>query len=189
MVKGDITKKAIATAFKSLMEEKPFEQITVSQITNECGLNRLTFYYHFQDKYSLLNWIFSNEIVSLLTLNLTLDTWSSNLFTALSLMKNEKKYYLNALEYNNIEFRQYLLDIAQSVFAQAITKLADGKELGKENQKFISSFFAHGITGVIIDWVNGGMKESPKSLTDHVYNLVYECKSLAISNYLKELNK
>ena len=45
--KGELTKKEIASAFKKLMETKSFENITVHDITEACGLNRLTFYYHF----------------------------------------------------------------------------------------------------------------------------------------------
>ena len=61
------TKNAIAAGFRTLMEKKSFEKITISDITDECGLNRQTFYYHFKDKYDLLNWIFYNEIITLLT--------------------------------------------------------------------------------------------------------------------------
>ena len=57
------TKNAIAQGFKELMEKKAFAKITVSDITSKCGLNRQTFYYHFQDKYELLNWIFYNEAI------------------------------------------------------------------------------------------------------------------------------
>ena len=46
-----ITKKAIATALKSLILEKPFDKISIANLTKACGLNRQTFYYHFQDKY------------------------------------------------------------------------------------------------------------------------------------------
>lgn len=42
-----ITKKAIAAGLKELMKRKSFDKITISDITNECGLNRQTFYYHF----------------------------------------------------------------------------------------------------------------------------------------------
>ena len=42
---------------KELMKRKSLEKITVSDIVQNCGLNRQTFYYHFQDKYDLVNWI------------------------------------------------------------------------------------------------------------------------------------
>ena len=46
-----ITKKAIAQGLKDLTLAKPFGKISIGDITSACGLNRQTFYYHFQDKY------------------------------------------------------------------------------------------------------------------------------------------
>ena len=43
---------------KKLMRQRPFEKISVSDICNDCGINRKSFYYHFRDKYDLVNWIF-----------------------------------------------------------------------------------------------------------------------------------
>ena len=48
-----ITKKAIAGALKTVCKEKAFDKISIADITAACGLNRQTFYYHFQDKYEL----------------------------------------------------------------------------------------------------------------------------------------
>ena len=56
MSEAAVTKKVIADGFRYVMEKKSFDKITISDITDKCGLNRQTFYYHFQDKYELLNW-------------------------------------------------------------------------------------------------------------------------------------
>ena len=58
MAESSITKNALADALKSLMLEKNFEKISVSDICDRCSMNRKSFYYHFRDKYDLLNWIF-----------------------------------------------------------------------------------------------------------------------------------
>ena len=58
MADSNITKNALATSLKKLMREKPFEKISVSDICDDCGMNRKSFYYHFKDKYDLVNWIF-----------------------------------------------------------------------------------------------------------------------------------
>lgn len=58
MAGSNITKNALAQAMKELMLEKKFEKISVTDICNQCGMNRKSFYYHFRDKYDLVNWIF-----------------------------------------------------------------------------------------------------------------------------------
>lgn len=64
MADSNNTKKALATSLKGLMEEKPFEKISISEICERCGMNRKSFYYHFKDKYDLVNWIFDTEFLA-----------------------------------------------------------------------------------------------------------------------------
>ena len=61
MADSNITKNALAAALKELMNEIPFEKINISQISEKCHMNRKSFYYHFKDKYDLMNWIFDTE--------------------------------------------------------------------------------------------------------------------------------
>lgn len=64
MADSNITKNALAAALKQLMNEKPFEKISVGDICECCNMNRKSFYYHFQDKYDLVNWIFDTEFIA-----------------------------------------------------------------------------------------------------------------------------
>lgn len=63
MADSGITKKALAEALKTLMEEMPFSKISVANICDQCDMNRKSFYYHFKDKYDLLNWILDTEFL------------------------------------------------------------------------------------------------------------------------------
>ena len=67
MPDSNITKNALASALKDLMKRKPFSKISVRDICDECGMNRKSFYYHFKDKYDLVNWIFYVDFVSEIT--------------------------------------------------------------------------------------------------------------------------
>ena len=51
------TKRALAASLKGLLARKPLSKITISDITEDCGISRMTFYYHFQDVYDLIDWI------------------------------------------------------------------------------------------------------------------------------------
>lgn len=63
MADSGITKKALAQSMKTLMLTMPFSKISVSDICESCGMNRKSFYYHFKDKYDLINWIFYTEFL------------------------------------------------------------------------------------------------------------------------------
>lgn len=68
------TKQALAAALKEKMKTKPFSKITVRELIEECGVNRKTFYYHFQDIYALLRWLFEEEAIQVVKqFNLLLD--------------------------------------------------------------------------------------------------------------------
>jgi len=64
------TRMALRTAFNTLMQQKPFEQITVLDITEEAMINRATFYSHFADKYELLDYMvrymFNEHVMSIM---------------------------------------------------------------------------------------------------------------------------
>ena len=63
MSESNITKNALASSLKELMKTKNFEKISVSDICEGCNMNRKSFYYHFRDKYDLLNWIFEIDFL------------------------------------------------------------------------------------------------------------------------------
>ena len=58
------TKWALAAALKKLMAQKPLEKITISELTDLCHIKRQNFYYHFEDIYDLMRWMFQNEAVA-----------------------------------------------------------------------------------------------------------------------------
>ena len=60
-----ITKKALAHAMRTLMQEEAFRRISVGDICERCGMSRKSFYYHFRDKYELVNWIFDQDFIAL----------------------------------------------------------------------------------------------------------------------------
>lgn len=60
------TKKALSESLKRFMQTKPFSKITVSEIIEDCGLNRKTFYYHFSDTRDLLKWTFEQEAIEVI---------------------------------------------------------------------------------------------------------------------------
>ena len=65
---SNITKHALAESLKKLLLKKPLNKITINDLTTDCGISRMAFYYHFKDKYDLVNWIFDTDFISLAAL-------------------------------------------------------------------------------------------------------------------------
>ena len=53
---SQITKRALEESLKNLLLQKPLNKITINDIAEDCGINRMTFYYHFRDIYDLVEW-------------------------------------------------------------------------------------------------------------------------------------
>ena len=53
---SQVTKRALEASLKKLLLERPLDKITVTDIAEDCGINRMTFYYHFRDIYDLVEW-------------------------------------------------------------------------------------------------------------------------------------
>lgn len=70
-----LTKDAIVESLKILMRKKPLTKITISDITENCGISRMTFYYHFQDIYDLMEWACIKDARKALDHKNTYDTW------------------------------------------------------------------------------------------------------------------
>lgn len=62
MANTRIAKEAWAKGLKELLVTRSLDKISVKDIATQCGMSRNSFYYHFQDKYELISWIFYNDI-------------------------------------------------------------------------------------------------------------------------------
>lgn len=152
------TKKLLCDSFKKLMRTVPFDKISISDITNESNLKRQTFYYHFLDKYELINYIYYYDIFLPMTDNL--DNTVASLEVALTLMfiklQSESYLYKNAFQMNaGYGFKEYLFSIMHSF----MITINEGKVSDIE-----AKIYTHGIVGIIIDWVLGEIDATPQLL-------------------------
>ena len=70
------TKRALEASLKKLLLEKPLNKITINDITEDCGVNRMTFYYHFKDIYDLVDWILTEDAIKAMEGCQSFDTWT-----------------------------------------------------------------------------------------------------------------
>lgn len=170
MSESTITKKAIALAFKQVMEEKSFDKITVHDITSKCGLNRQTFYYHFEDKHDLMNWIYYNEVFLPLAEVLTEENYHDSFLIMFEKMYREKNFYKNALSVSSeYSFKDYLYSILESLV----------EDISKQKKESIEvCFYAHGLQGIIVAWIKKGMPYSPSEMAKQITEIILKAKSI-----------
>ena len=54
---SNTTKTALEASLKKLLKKKTFDKITIADLTEDCGISRMAFYYHFKDIYDLVEWV------------------------------------------------------------------------------------------------------------------------------------
>lgn len=183
MSNANITKRELAESLKRLASGKLFEQVTVGDIVKECGVNRQTFYYHFSDKYELLDWIYYNETFVPLTADISFGNWDEKLYELLQIMRNNRAFYMNTIKCSNNFFGEYLLKMLTTLFETAVEDLDVRKQLTLEKKRLASKIFAHGLTGVVIEWAMGGMKADEKVLAENMKELVENIERLSYYIY------
>ncbi|MGI6204321.1 MAG: TetR/AcrR family transcriptional regulator C-terminal domain-containing protein [Anaerovoracaceae bacterium] len=184
MAKGQITKNQIMEVFMDLMEEKSFNEITISDITERCNLNRLTFYYHFQDKYDLLNQSIDLMIMYPFMKDLTFDNWPDHLCYALETIKAHKKFCMNAFTSDNGEFMDHIGAIISQLFTDLFEEMPNVSKTDKMNKVFLADFLSYGIIGTVEHWMRSGMKGEPREIVTNLERMTNEYKRIAVESYI-----
>lgn len=179
-----ITKNALALSLKKLTARMNFDKITIADITAECGLNRQTFYYHFEDKLELLNWIYDNEAFSL-TKDINVFNWNEKLKKFMQHMRRDKNFYMNTIKCSDDYFEEYVYNVLKQLIIKAIDEVKDRTNLDElevpeggrkylldEEKDLLARFFAHALCGTIVEWAMNGMKEDENELSDTLYMLL-----------------
>ena len=97
MSDSHITKQALAASMKELMSEMPMNKINIGDIVGRCNMNRQSFYYHFKDKYDLVNWIYYTEFIAKIKDNLSISSWDL-LENICEFFFENKVFYTNAFK-------------------------------------------------------------------------------------------
>lgn len=161
MSDSNITKLALANSLKGLMAKKAFNKICVSDIVDNCGLTRQAFYYHFKDKYDLMNWIYYTETACFMNSYNKVEHWMDGLTDLCNYMRQNKTFYSNALNTTGQNsFQEYLHDYIRDISISVIESIKD-TEFEEEKWGFIVEFISTAFVGLIVRWADNGMKDDP----------------------------
>ena len=155
-----ITKNALAAAMRELMQQEHFQKISIGDICARCGMSRKSFYYHFRDKYDLVNWVFYTDLVNLVREKEKASYGAYEFFEDLAgYFYENRAYYVNAFSVEGQNcfaeyFAEILQPIAQTYLRQA---MADDSE-----SEFLAVFFTDAIRVSIIRWLREQKELGPK---------------------------
>ena len=167
MADSNITKNALAVSMKKLMEKKPFSKISVGDICEDCGMNRKSFYYHFRDKYDLVNWIFYVDFIERMEGSSCRNEWDM-LEALCSHFYRERLFYQNALQVEGQNsFREYFCGMLRPVLMLLTQNLV---EEGRKKEFYIA-FLCEGVLGELVYWLREGSKITPEEFVEDLHDI------------------
>lgn len=155
---SEITKKALGEAMKALMSTQTIRKVSVSDICQRCGINRKSFYYHFRDKYDLVNWIFYSEFILGRMRQNPCQGWEFITMVCNYFYEN-RTFYLNTMESTGQNaFTEYLYEALRPY----IFRFLRGRMQNPKDRDFAARFFTDAFRCSILHWLRDNVERTPE---------------------------
>lgn len=157
---ANFTEKAIKESFIKLLNEKPLSKITVKDIVEDCGINRNSFYYHYQDVPELLNCIIEDEVKRLIEQYPSIDTHEKAFEVAVGFALENKVAVMHLYNSENRDvLERNLLNLCEDVITKYVSANFPESRLSDRDRKIVIEVLKCEFFGLIISWLNRGMNE------------------------------
>lgn len=150
------TKKMIEQKFKELVCKKPLSKVTISEIIKECGINRKTFYYHFDDIYALLKWTLQQEAINVVGKFDFLTEFEESVYFIMGYIEENNAFLKNV--YYSVG-RDELKRFFYNDFINIVTNMLEAKAennkaaVDSDFKEFLIEFYTEAIASTLIDWI------------------------------------
>ncbi len=168
------TKRALEASLKNLLLKKPLDKITISDIADDCGINRMTFYYHFKDIYDLVEWSCEEDAAKALAGKKTYDTWQDGFLQIFEAVKANKPFIMNV--YRSVSREQlenYLYKVTYDLLAHVVGEASQGMTVSEADKAFVANFYKYAFVGLMLDWIRNDMREDAAGIIQRLSLLMH----------------
>ena len=155
----NFTKDAIKRTFIDLLNQKPYNQITVKMIVETCGINRNSFYYHYQDLPAVIEEITQENVERVMNKYPTIDSAEMALTAIVDFTFENRRAILHV--YNSVNrdiYERYLWQVCDHIVNAYAETLRQTYHIAAEDRRIISHFYKCECFGLAIDWLNRRME-------------------------------
>ena len=172
------TKRNLAAVLKEKMAKKPLEQITIQELTEACGMQRRAFYYHFEDIYALVKWMFQEEAISRLQQQEGTLLWQEGLLQLFHYLEENKAVCLCALRSSGHDaLKRFFGADLEGIFSKEMKKMARRLDLDLDPHGI--PLFVSALGGIVEAWLLDLLPDTPEKmvsringfLQSHIYGL------------------
>lgn len=181
---SQVTKRALEQSLKNLLLKKPLTKITVADIADDCGINRMTFYYHFKDIYDLVEWSCLEDAKRALDENKTYETWQQGLLQIFEAVQANKPFILNVYRcVHREQVEKYLQPLVDRLLLDVVDEEAGEMTVRAEDRQFIAQVYSYIFIGLMLDWIKDDMREDPQQLVDRLAKLIKGSMAEGLSRF------
>jgi AcrR family transcriptional regulator len=176
------TKQALARALKEEMTQKPLDKITIQELTDRCGIRRQNFYYHFEDVYDLLRWMFQEEAVMLLENYEGESLWQNGLLQLFKYIEENRAVCLCVMKsMGRMHLRRFLEGEIHRIIQHAVEQIGDAVGairggITEDDIALMTHVYVVSTVGIIESWLLGEIDRTPEQwvtfadmiLNDHI---------------------
>ncbi|RGQ34345.1 TetR family transcriptional regulator [[Clostridium] leptum] len=181
---SQVTKRALEQSLKNLLLKKPLTKITINDITDDCGINRMTFYYHFKDIYDLVEWSCLEDAKRALDEKKTYETWQQGLLQIFEAVEENKPFILNVYHcVHREQVEKYLQPLVDQLLLDVINEEVGDMTVRDEDKQFIAQIYSYIFIGLMLDWIKDNMRADPQTIVNRLTKLIKGSMSEALSRF------
>ena len=158
---ADFTKRAIRSSFIRLLNEKPLKQISVRSIVDDCGINRNTFYYHFEDIPALVESIIKEDADRIIRENPSLTSLEDCINALISFSLENRTAVLHIYRSVNRDlYEQHQWRVCDYIVSSYLEEQFRGRRISQEDRSVIISYIRSVCFGILMGWLEGGLQDN-----------------------------
>lgn len=171
------TKDLLVSSLQELLLTKPLDKIRISDITDHCGMNRQTFYYHFHDIYDLIEYAYYHDssrpyIIDKLAVSAPF-LWRNAFDELLNYIHDNEIFILRIRHSLSSNYLTNILKHSVEEYLHKVLHIANEEyHVSEKNMNNIQIFYNNAIVGRILEWIDRDMKEEIEELSSALTTLM-----------------
>lgn len=167
-MKRKTTKDLLAESFLELAENKRIDKITITEITDNCGMSQPTFYNHFKDKYDLIVWIHTSRVSEVMgRIDDKSYLWKDTLLDGARYYAENCEFIKNALKHTSGQdsFIEYVRKRNTEFLKAEVQKKLMTEHIPDEIMGMIE-VYVYGTVQYMLKWLTSDMNLTPEQVAE-----------------------
>lgn len=155
-----LTQKAIQNSFVKLLDSKPIDRITIKDITDDCGISRNTFYYHYADLPALVEEVLMNNAEELMQAYPSIESLEECLNVGARYVLGFRRAATHIYDSKHREvYDRCLMNVLRRIVTAYFDMALPDDKFSTEERDILIDYYKCVCYGIIADWCNNGMRE------------------------------